>query len=154
MSNIYELKLSEILMCPNTSLPATYDDSLSYLEQLGKLFTAINEDRDIINKLGINVESFKKLILESIEKQTELIKEMLTKDLIKAIPDNSIPVNKLKDLDFDKYIKNKVIKEVNDIGKVALFGLSDDGYFTVTIPDSWQQITFDTSDNGELMIRY
>lgn len=44
--------------------------------------------------------------------------------------------------------------------KMVFFGLTDDGYFCAYIPDSWNEITFDTgmvygrSDYGRLILRF
>lgn len=47
-------------------------------------------------------------------------------------------------------IKNWIVRNFNDIVgdmiKTVWFGLTDDGYFVAYIPESWQDVTFRTTD--------
>lgn len=38
--------------------------------------------------------------------------------------------------------------------KTVWFGLTDDGYFMAVIPESWDEITFDTNTDGHLILEY
>ena len=38
--------------------------------------------------------------------------------------------------------------------RVVWFGLTDDGYFMAVSPDSWDDIKFDTTVDGELILKY
>ena len=38
--------------------------------------------------------------------------------------------------------------------KIVWFGLTDDGYFMAVIPENWNQITFDTTEHGQLMLKH
>ena len=41
----------------------------------------------------------------------------------------------------------------NELGKVAVFGITDDGYFYVQTPDG-NDLVFSTDDDGRLVINY
>ena len=41
----------------------------------------------------------------------------------------------------------------NELGKVAVFGITDDGYFYVQTPDG-NDLVFSTDDDGRLVIDY
>ena len=45
---------------------------------------------------------------------------------------------------FDTYAKPKIVELIGDSIKLVWFGLTDDGYFVAYIPESWDEITFDT----------
>ena len=97
-------------------LPLVYDDSLSYYEVLCKVVKYIN---DLIDS--------DKAIIGDIEG--------LRKDL--TVVQNWI----------DNYDKNYV-KEIVDtyLATMIFVKINDDGYFVYYIPDSWNDITFNTTD--------
>ena len=69
---------------------------------------------------------------------------------------------------FDDYYREQMEKWFNDnawaiyqkIAKQVYFGLTDDGYFCAYVPDSWNEITFDTgavygrTDYGRLCLKF
>lgn len=63
---------------------------------------------------------------------------------------------------FDKIIFDKVTEWIDENlqnimyqgTKLVWFGLTDDGHFMAVIPNNWQEIDFDTSENGELILTY
>ena len=98
-------------------LPLVYDNSLSYYEVLCKI-------TDYLNK-----------IIEGLDIQEDTIEQMLGDiDAIKA----ELEMISKGDFDFIYKIVANAIKNV-------FFGLTDSGYFTAYIPDSWDDITFWTT---------
>lgn len=75
---------------------------------------------------------------------------------------------KFIDGEYDEYYKNLIANWIRDNFaelfssgiKQVYFGLTDDGYFCAYVPDSWDEITFDTgavfgrSDYGRLILRF
>lgn len=59
-----------------------------------------------------------------------------------------------------KWINENMPSIISDSIKMVYFGLTDDGYFCAYIPDSWNEITFDTgmvfgrSDYGRLILKF
>ena len=53
MSNIQDIKFKRIMFYP--VLPLVYDDALSYIEQLGRVCTKINEVIDSMNNLSVDI---------------------------------------------------------------------------------------------------
>lgn len=96
-------------------LPLVYDDSLSYYEVLCKIVKYIN---DII-------DNEKELSDEFIElkKEVEKVQEML---------DN-----------FDTVVIERIVREY--LATMIFVEISDAGYFIYYIPDSWDNIQFETS---------
>lgn len=100
-------------------LPLVYDDSLSYYEVLCKVV-------DYINNL--------------IETDREIY---ATLDVMKA------DIKLLQDWidNFDENV-NKVLEDIIEryIVTMVFFGITDDGYFVAYIPESWDDITFYTTE--------
>lgn len=117
-------------------LPLVYDDSLSYYEVICKL-------TNYISGLTINDDYLKKILDDY-------------GDRIGTLEDE---VNKIMsgNYSFIYEIISKAIKNV-------FFGLTQSGYFVAYIPDSWDEITFNTTgydietdiqkDYGHLVLSY
>ena len=96
-------------------LPLVYDDSLSYYEVLCKIVKYIN---DII----ANEKELSDEFLE-LKKEVEKVQEML---------DN-----------FDTVVIERIVREY--LATMIFVEISDAGYFIYYIPDSWDNIQFETS---------
>lgn len=96
-------------------LPLVYDDSLSYYEVLCKVV-------DYLNKV---IEDDKQLV-EELDKLEEALAE----------------VQKIID-DFDTDFAEQIIKEY--LATMIFVEISDGGYFIYYIPESWDDITFNTT---------
>lgn len=98
-------------------LPLVYDNSLSYYEVLCKLTEHIN---GMVEGVEIAIQSVQDLAgdVEEIEKELEKISE--------------------GDFEFIYQIVANAIKNV-------FFGLTMNGYFVAYIPESWDDITFETT---------
>lgn len=144
--------LNDILCWCDLCIPTIFDDSLSYLQMLGKLKNVVNECVNAIEKLSKdnittngNIEMLKDKVrfleikIEGIEKGYN-------------IPDNSITLQKLAS-DVLNQIQEYVEESVYNCAKFVSFGLDEDGYFVAYIPHNWKDIEFDTSDNGELILK-
>lgn len=96
-------------------LPLVYDESLSYYEVLRKLS----------------------------EKLNEVIKEQNnTEDTIKEIQEALEQINKWID-EFDTEFIEKVVREY--LATMIFVSITDTGYFMYHIPESWRNITFNTT---------
>lgn len=96
-------------------LPLVYDDSLSYYEVLCKVVKYIN---DLISA-----------------------DRMISDDIDKLKADLKV-VQKWID-DYDTTFAKKIIEE--HLGKMIIISINDDGYIVYNIPDSWDDITFNTT---------
>lgn len=60
----------------------------------------------------------------------------------------------------EKWINDNMERIISTAIKMVFFGLTDDGYFCAYIPESWNDITFDTgavfgrTDYGRLILRF
>ena len=126
-------------------LPAVYDDSLSYYELLCKVIHKLNEIIELDNEQS---ESIKIIVeeLQNLANDFEKFKESGFEDYYKAQVEKWISNNL-------EYIYRYTIKQI-------YFGLTSDGYWCAWIPDSWDDITFDTIMNysnpnyGSIVLRY
>lgn len=114
-------------------LPLVYDDSLSYYEVLCKVVDYINH---MIEDMNTTNEAIEELKAEIAEIQYKL--------------DN-----------FDSLILEKWLQD--HLAKMIFVEITDDGYFIYYIPDSWQEITFNTTgldiaipyvDDNHLVLSY
>ena len=98
-------------------LPLVYDDSLSYYELLCKVIEYINK---LIDENKIAAEDIADLYQE-ISAINEKIKSLTTDDSISAA--------------VEKFLATMIFVEINT-----------DGYIVYYIPESWDNITFNTTD--------
>lgn len=96
-------------------LPLVYDDSLSYYEVLCKVVDYINHLIDTDNQIITD--------LDAVKQELEIIQKWID--------------------DFDPEYVEKLIGEHIMTG--VFFGLTMDGYFVAYIPESWDDITFGTT---------
>lgn len=115
-------------------LPLVYDDSLSYYEVLCKCVDKLNEMVDSLNGLDATIDDIK----AAIAQLEEWIRNVDTTYIEQWI---------------SEHLAEMIFVEINN-----------DGYFVIYIPESWQDITFNTSgwdmvldppvDYGHLVLTY
>lgn len=99
-------------------LPLVYDNSLSYYEVLCKVVKYIND---------------------LIDSDKEIINDI---DALKAEMDEVLAFMAKYREEAEKIIKEEIEKY---IATMVFFGITDDGYFVAYIPESWKNITFNTT---------
>jgi hypothetical protein len=126
-------------------VPKLYYDALSPEQRIKKLCEELHRLCEYANLLGENINLDHAAI------------EQLQSDFQRFI-----------DGEYDQYYKDLIYKWIQDnfadlisAGvRQVYFGLTSDGYFCAYIPDSWDEITFDTgavygrSDYGRLILRF
>lgn len=126
-------------------VPKLYYDALSPEQRIKKLCEELHRLCEYANLLGININLDHAAI------------EQLQADFQRFI-----------DGEYDQYYKDVIYRWIQDnfadlisAGvRQVYFGLTSDGYFCAYIPDSWDEITFDTgavygrSDYGRLILRF
>ena len=111
---------------------------------------------------------------DDLARKSKLIKELSEKvwgydqTLYDALKEIENTLNHYADIldgkieDFDTIITERteqwLDEHMTDIISRALrvvwFGLTDDGYFMAVSPESWKDIMFDTTVDGELILKY
>lgn len=133
-------------------LPLVYDESLSYYETLCKVV-------DYLNKMLAEQKQMATILTEHENEITELQKEV-------NFLNNEI--NKVKNGDYlslyldslINWIDGNIQELVGRIVKYVIPGISDDGYFTILIPFSWDFMQFGTIQDynnpmyGHLIMRW
>lgn len=126
-------------------LPAVYDDSLSYYELLCKVVAKLNE------------------VIELVQGTPDVIEEIQA-----AIAELQQEMEDFKEHGFDDYYAEQVNQWITDnfeyifstIIRQVFFGLTLEGYFVAYVPESWNDIVFDTGfvygeeDYGRLILRW
>ena len=115
-------------------LPLVYDDSLSYYEVLCKVVDKLNEMIDSMGELNDTVKSIQTVIAQ-IQKWID---------------------------DFDTSYAEQIIKDY--LATMIFVEITDSGYIVYNIPQSWQDIEFNTTgldielslqpDYGHLVLSY
>ena len=144
--------LKPLYIMQQFALPLVYDDSLSNYETISKLVYNVNQLIEYYgtatSQVNINTEDIAKLkeAVAYLEGELEKIANGEYMDVyIDALA---------------KWINENLQEIVSKIVKQVYFQLTDDGYFTAFIPQSWSDITFDTimtcgDDNyGRLVLKY
>ena len=100
-------------------LPLVYDNSLSYYEVLCKVVDYINHLIDTDREIFEDIDA--------LQKDMTIVKEWI---------DN-----------FDEHA-DIILRELIEkyIATMVFFGITDDGYFVAYIPESWDDITFYTTE--------
>lgn len=100
-------------------LPLVYDNSLSYYEVLCKVVEYINKLIDTDREIFEDIDA--------LQRDMAIVKEWI---------DN-----------FDDNARNILIEIIEKyIVTMVFFGITDDGYFVAYIPESWDDITFYTTE--------
>lgn len=77
MAYVFVNKIASIRLFCHKVLPATYDESLSYLEQLAKLTYKVNETIESVNALNDNVDTLNDAVTE-FEQRLEVVEGEIT----------------------------------------------------------------------------
>ena len=111
-------------------------------------FNEFPHTRNYDSDLGWLIKSVRKLI-ECCEEMTawketheEEFQEL--KDLYDEIISGNFPES-VTDA-FEKWMSENALDLVGNLVKSVFFGLTDSGYFVAYIPDSWDDITFNTTE--------
>ena len=126
-------------------LPAVYDDSLTFYENVCRMVDKLNEVIKYANLSGPEMERLKEQIKE-LQEQLDEFKKHGFDDYYKEQVREWIANNL-------QYILETVIRQV-------FFGLNLEGYFVAYVPESWSDIVFDTGavygldTYGRLILRW
>lgn len=118
------------------ALPLVYDDSLSYMELLAKVVEKLNELGEDYNELVEQIEESEhdyKQLVEDVAILNEEMEKVKNGDYVSAY----IPA-------LSQWIDDNLQEMVEKVVKFVQFGLTDSGYFEVTIPDNWDFLQFST----------
>lgn len=135
-----------------TPTPSSFNNGLSLYEDISKMIYLVNEMIKAVNDNSTEgnrlKDEYNNVLLEltSIREQFDFYTKGDT------IPDGSISFKKFdKDIleVIDQYIQNYMY----DLHKFVTFGL-EDGNFVAYIPETWKDITFSTSVDGELVMEF
>lgn len=126
-------------------LPAVYDDSLSYYELLAKVIDKLNEVIEAYSGSGETIQYILNQLVE-IQNEFDEFKEGGFEEYYEA--------------QLDRWIHENMENIIGQSIKMVFFGLTLNGHFVAYIPDSWNEIVFDTGavygydTYGRLILRY
>lgn len=120
-----------------------------YTTNAQSYFDKLAKDKNLMKELAFKIWQYDKTLKASLQE----IEDVLTHY-------SDILDGKIENFDktiFDltqKWLDENMEEIMHDAVKLVWFGLTDDGYFMAVIPESWEEITFDTTVDGELMLKY
>ena len=126
------------------ALPAFYYDVYSSEQRIKAICLEIDKIIAYANMLGVNINATH----EDVAKLQELFQKFQDQGLAELY-------EKL----LQQWVDNNMERIISRAVKFVYFGLTNDGYFCAYIPDSWDEITFDTgavygrSDYGRLILK-
>lgn len=126
------------------ALPQFYWDVYSAEQRIKHICYEIDKIIAYANMLGVNINATH----EDVEKLQELFQKFQDQGLAELY-------EKL----LQQWVDDNMERIISRAVKFVYFGLTNDGYFCAYIPDSWDEITFDTgavygrSDYGRLILK-
>ena len=90
--------------------------------------------KNIVAQLG-ELEYWKEEFKEAYEEIMEIYNQIISGDFPDSVKEA-----------FYKWMQENAVNIVGSMVKNVFFGLTDDGYFVAYIPDSWEDIEFNTSE--------
>lgn len=125
----------------NTNEPSYYDDLAKKVQMIKMMVDRIEQYDEILKK---NLEEYRKDVNELIQWAEGEIEKIRSGGYLEQLYLDSLK----------NWIDTNLEKIVPRIAKLVWFGLTDDGYFMAVIPESWEEICFDTTVEGNLVLQY
>jgi|SRR5699024_7202644 len=130
----------------NYKIP-TYIDDADYTTNSPSYYDNLARKRELLNLLSKRIWEYDQVLYAKLKEVEDTLTEYAD------ILDGKIE-------DFDNIILNKTEQWLSEnmegiltqAIKIVWFGLTDDGYFMAVIPENWDSIKFDTTENGELTL--
>lgn len=132
-------------------IPLEMSQSMTTTKWLMAIQAKINEVILIRNEVVNDANSYTNGKYESAIKLIDDLKKLLNNGDI--IPNESIGLEKLNS-EFLTQMNSVVNNMVRDLSKTVWFGLNEEGYFYSVIPNDWEQINFNTNQDGNLILEY
>lgn len=123
-------------------IPLDFTNKLTTTEMLCEMQNKINNLIDNVKDYNGELDKNLELALKDIEKQLNEFVSSCDYNLENCM---SSIINHL-----DYYIEKRISENV----KLFQVGINEDGYFYIDTPSSFNEISFDTNENNELIIKY
>lgn len=141
-------------LLPNLSpnpIPLEFGQAMTTREILDALQAKVNEMIIVRNEVVQDANNF---TIEKFNILQGLLNDLTTMlNNGNIIPNGSIGLEKLQN-DFLGQMSDVVTNMVHGLAKTVWFGINDNGYFYAVIPSDWEQIQFDTTQEGNLILQY
>ena len=125
-------------------IPLEFSQEMTTTKTLAGIEAKINSIIDFRNEAVSDSNVYTDAQIDTMTTSINTLTSALTTRI------NTLP----NDITFMSAFKTVIENTIGDIAKFPIFGLSDDGYFTVDIATSWNEITFDSDVEGHLLLNY
>jgi hypothetical protein len=146
--------IDPINLLPNLStnpIPLEFGQAMTTREILDALQAKVNEMILVRNEVVQDANNF---TIEKFNILQGLLNDLTTMlNNGNIIPNGSIGLEKLQN-DFLGQMSDVVTNMVHGLAKTVWFGINDNGYFYAVIPSDWEQIQFNTTQEGNLILQY
>jgi hypothetical protein len=132
-------------------IPLEFSQEMTTTKMLAAIQAKINQMIDFRNNAVSDAISYTDEECYKINKAFDELKNLI--NTVEIIPDGSLGIKKLSE-DFLNVVNNKVIDMVKELTTTVWFGINDNGFFYAVIPESWNEITFETDVEGKLILKY
>ena len=124
-----------------------YNDDSDYTTNAPSYYDDLARTQELIKTLANRIWEYDQTLYEKLK---------LVEDTLKEYAD--ILDGKIEDFDriilekTEKWLAENMEDILTEAVELVWFGLTDDGYFMAVIPDGWKDVTFDTTEYGQLML--
>lgn len=133
--------------CNINPIPIEFGNEMTATKTLYAIQAKVNKIIDLGNSWEANANTYTDEQCATIENEFKGLMELVNNGQI--VKDGSINIKKM-DLSFLDDLQNIIIKFVHDASKFVSFSIDKNGYFVADMPDTWNDITFSTDDEGRL----
>lgn len=126
-----------------------YPKDVDYTTNAQSYYDKLAKDNNVLKLLATRIWEYDKTLDTSLKHIQEVLQNY-----------SNILDGKLKNFDetvfrlVNEWINENLERIFTDVAKIVWFGLNDDGHFIAVIPQNWSDIDFDTSENGNLVLKY
>lgn len=127
----------------------TYPDAHDYNTNAQSYYDKLAKDGKVLQLLADRIWQYDKTLDNSLTHIQEVLQNY-----------SDILDEKIANFDqivFDlteQWLAENMTEIMTNATKMVWFGLNDDGHFIAVIPENWNGIDFDTTNNGELILNY
>lgn len=126
-----------------------YPKDVDYTTNAQSYYDKLAKDNNILKLLATRIWEYDKTLNSSLEHIQEVLQNY--SDILDGKLENfDAAVFKLVQQWIDENMEDILTNAV----KMVWFGLNDDGHFIAVIPQNWSEIDFDTTENGNLILKY
>lgn len=121
-------------------LKPRYEDDADYTTNAPSYYDDLARKNELLKKLSKRIWEYDEILASKLTEIDTTMKEYQADIDVKV--DNSIQT----------WLDTNIENVISEAIQMVWFGLNDEGYFIASIPESWNEIQFDTNVDGQLIL--